>query len=276
MKLGAHESVAGGVSLAFGRAAEHGARSLQIFTRSARGWSSPPLDPSERRAFRRAARAARVPAIAHGSYLVNLASEDPLIRERSLGAVREELLRCEALGIGSLVFHPGSHASTRRGLRLVARGLDEVLTDLPGVRARICLEVTAGQGNCLGHRLEHLEEVLLQSGQADRLGVCLDTCHLFSAGYDLSTELGAEAVMDEAVRRFGRRRIRCFHLNDSQRPRGARVDRHAEIGRGAMGLAAFRFLVNDPRFRDTPAVLETPEPARYSRGLRLLHSLVRK
>ena len=276
MRLGAHESVAGGVSLAFGRAAEHGARSVQIFTRSARGWSSPPLAAEERRAFRRAARAARVPAIAHGSYLVNLASEDPVVRSRSLEAVRDELLRCEALGIPSLVFHPGSHSSLRRGLRLVARALDEVHRQVPEISTRVCLEVTAGQGNCLGHRLEHLEEILARVDAPGRVGVCLDTCHLFSAGYDLSSETGTEAVMDEAVRRFGQRRIRCFHLNDSLRPRGARVDRHAEIGRGSMGLAAFRFLVNDARFRRTPAVLETPDPGRYARGLRLLHSLIRK
>ncbi len=276
MKLGAHESVAGGVSLAFGRAEAHGAQAVQIFTRSARGWSAPPLQAEERRAFRRAARTARVPAIAHGSYLVNLASEDPLVRTRSLGAVREELQRCEALGIRSLVLHPGSHPSRRRGLRLVARALDEVHRSLPGLVAQVCLEVTAGQGNCLGHRLEEVEEILLRVEAPGRVGVCLDTCHLFSAGYDLSTERGTAAVVDEAVRRFGRRRIRCFHLNDSLRPRGARVDRHAEIGRGRIGLPAFRFLVNDARFRDTPAVLETPNPDRYASGLRLLHSLIRK
>jgi deoxyribonuclease-4 len=276
VKLGAHESVAGGVSLAFGRAAEHGARSVQIFTRSGRSWSSPPLAADERRAFRRAARSAQVPLLAHGSYLVNLASEDPVVRERSLETVREELLRCEALGIRSLVFHPGSHPATRRGLRLIAQALDEVHRSVPGLFTRICLEATAGQGNCLGHRLEHLEEILARVDAPGRVGVCLDTCHLFAAGYDLSSETGTEAVMDEAVRRFGRRRIRCFHLNDSLRPRGARVDRHAEIGRGAMGLPAFRYLVNDPRFQQTPAVLETPNPGRYARGLRLLHSLIRK
>jgi deoxyribonuclease-4 len=276
VKLGAHESVAGGVSLAFGRAAEHGARSVQIFTRSGRSWSSPPLAADERRAFRRAARSAQVPLLAHGSYLVNLASEDPVVRERSLETVREELLRCEALGIRSLVFHPGSHPATRRGLRLIAQALDEVHRSVPGLFTRICLEATAGQGNCLGHRLEHLEEILARVDAPGRVGVCLDTCHLFAAGYDLSSETGTKAVMDEAVRRFGRRRIRCFHLNDSLRPRGARVDRHAEIGRGAMGLPAFRYLVNDPRFQATPAVLETPNPGRYARGLRLLHSLIRK
>jgi deoxyribonuclease IV len=276
VRLGAHESVAGGVSLAVGRAAEHGARSVQIFTRSGRAWSSPPLGAEEGRAFRRAAREAGLPAIAHGSYLVNLASEDPIVRGRSLEAVREELLRCEALGIRSLVFHPGSHQSARRGLRLVARALDEVHRAVPGLSTRVCLEVTAGQGNCLGHRLEDLEEILARVDAPGRVGVCLDTCHLFAAGYDLSSQAGTEAVMDEAVRRFGQRRIRCFHLNDSARPRGARVDRHADIGRGAIGLPAFRYLVNDERFHQTPAVLETPDPGRYARGLRLLHSLIRK
>jgi len=276
VRLGAHESVAGGISLAFGRGVEHGARSIQIFTRSGRAWCCPPLAAEERRAFRRAARRVGVPAIAHGSYLVNLASEDPVVRARSLQAVREELLRCEALGIQTLVFHPGSHPSTRRGLRLVAQALDEVHRALPGLSTRVCLEVTAGQGNCLGHRLEHLEEILARVDAPGRVGVCLDTCHLFAAGYDLSSEAGTEAVMDEAARRFGRRRIRCFHLNDSLRPRGARVDRHADIGRGAIGLPAFRSLVNDARFQLTPAVLETPDPGRYARGLRLLHSLIRK
>ena len=147
------------------------------------------------------------------------------------------------------MLHPGSHPSRGRGLSLVARALDEVHRALPELRARVCLEVTAGQGHCLGHRLEELEEILHSVGAPGRVGVCLDTCHLFSAGYNLSTERGTGAVMDEAVRRFGRRRIRCFHLNDSLRPRGARVDRHAEIGRGQMGLPAFRFLVNDARFR---------------------------
>jgi deoxyribonuclease-4 len=276
VRLGAQESVAGGVSLAFARGEEHGARSVQVFTRTSRAWSSPPLTHEERRAFRREARRTGLPAIAHGSYLVNLASEDSLIRERSLETVSEELRRCEALGIRCLVLHPGSHPDRQRGLRLVARSLDEVHAATSDVRVRICLEGTAGQGNCLGHRLEELEEILCAVSAPDRLGICLDTCHLFSAGYDLSSPQATEHVLDEAVRRFGQRRIRCFHLNDSLRPRGARVDRHAEIGRGTMGLEGFRVLVNDWRFRQTPAVLETPHPQRYGRALRLLHSLVRK
>jgi len=274
MRLGAHTSTAGGICQAIARAHHHGGTSLQVFTRSARGWTSPPLAEDEARAFRRQARAAALAPIAHGSYLVNLATEDPQLRERSLSAVLDELQRCAALGIPSLVLHPGSHPHLRTGLRRVARALDDIHARTPGLLPRICLEVTAGQGNCLGWRLEHLEDVLMHASDASRLGICLDTCHLFAAGYDVSTEAGMTAVLDESIRRFGRRRIRCFHLNDSVGPLGCRKDRHAEVGRGAMGLRGFRALVNDARFPHTPAVLETPRPDRYRATLRRLQSLV--
>jgi len=273
MRLGAHTSTAGGISQAIARAHADGGQSLQVFTRSARGWTSPPLLQAEALSFRRQARARGLTPIAHGSYLVNLATEDPLLRERSLAAVVEELQRCAALGIASLVLHPGSHPDVRTGLRRVARSLDDIHARAPGLGPRVCLEVTAGQGNCLGWRLEHLEEILSRTRHASRLGICLDTCHLFAAGYDVSTEAGMMAVLDESIRRFGLRRIRCFHLNDSVGPLGCRKDRHAELGRGAMGLGGFRALVNDARFRHTPAVLETPRPDRTRETLRRLQSL---
>jgi deoxyribonuclease-4 len=276
LRIGAHASIAGGISRAVGRAHADGGQSLQVFTRSARGWTSPALDPVEARAFRRAARAHALPAIAHGSYLANLATPDPLLRRRSLAAVVDELLRCSVLGIPCLVLHPGSHPDLRTGLRLVARALDEIHAETPGIAPRICLEVTAGQGNCLGWRLEHLEEVLSLTAAPARVGVCLDTCHLFAAGYDISTARGMTAVLDESIRRFGRRRIRCFHLNDSVGPLGCRRDRHEEIGKGMLGLTAFRTLVNDGRFADSPGVLETPRPERYGMSLRLLQAMVRK
>ncbi len=275
MRLGAHTSIAGGISRAIARAYADGGSSLQVFTRSARGWTSPPLVEAEALSFRRQVRAGALTPIAHGSYLVNLATEDPLLRQRSLAAVVEELHRCADLGIPSLVLHPGSHPDVRTGLRRVARALDDIHARTPGLRPRVCLEVTAGQGNCLGWRLEHLEEVLFRTSDASRLGICLDTCHLFAAGYDVSTPAGMTAVLDESIRRFGLRRIRCFHLNDSVGPCGCRKDRHAEVGRGAMGLGGFRALVNDGRFPTTPAVLETPRPDRYRRTLRRLQALVR-
>ncbi len=274
MRLGAHTSIAGGISQAISRAHADGGRSLQVFTRSARGWTSPPLLEAEVLSFRRQARAGALTPIAHGSYLVNLATEDPLLRERSVSAVVDELQRCAALAIPSLVLHPGSHPDVRAGLRRVARALDDIHARTPGLRPRVCLEVTAGQGNCLGWRLEHLEEILLRTSSPSRLGICLDTCHLFAAGYDVSTRPGMTAVLDESIRRFGRRRIRCFHLNDSVGPLGCRKDRHAEVGCGAMGLRGFRALINDERFRHTPAVLETPRPDRYRATLRRLQSLV--
>jgi deoxyribonuclease IV len=275
MLLGTHTSIAGGISLAVARAHADGGECLQVFTRSARGWTSPPLLPAEARAFRAEARRFGLRAIAHGSYLVNLATEDSLLRERSLSAVVEELRRCEALAIPCLVLHPGSHPDVRVGLRRVARALDDIHAETRGLLPRICLEVTAGPGNCLGHRLEHLEEVLHLTQAPQRLGICLDTCHLFAAGYDVSTAEGMTAVLDEAVRRFGTRRIRCFHLNDSVGPLGCRRDRHAEIGRGMLGLAGFRALVNDTRFGDTPAVLETPRPEHSAATLRRLRAMVR-
>ena len=182
MRLGAHASIAGGISQSVARAHADGGRSFQIFTRSARGWTSPPLDAQEARAFRRASRTHALPAIAHGSYLANLATGDPVLRSRSLDAVVDELRRCDALGIPSLVLHPGSHPDLRAGLRHVARALDEIHAETGELRPRICLEVTAGQGNCLGWRLEQLEEILLLTRQSARVGICLDTCHIFAAG----------------------------------------------------------------------------------------------
>jgi deoxyribonuclease-4 len=276
MRIGAHESIAGGLRNAFVRAREHGAKSVQVFTQSARGWHSAPLDEDERRAFRAAARQTGVSAIAHGSYLVNLASEEPVLRERSICRTTDELTRSEQLGARYLVIHPGSHPDERRGLRLVAQGLDEVLSACRGFSARICLEVTAGQGNCLGWHFDHLAELLSRTRRGDRLGVCLDTCHLFAAGYDVSTPRGYAWVMEELEQAVGLARVKCFHLNDCKKPLGCRVDRHEEIGKGTLGLDAFRSLVNDPRFADAEAVLETPHPEHYRRAIRLLESLAGK
>ncbi len=273
MLIGAHESIAGGVSQAFARAMEHGGASLQIFTKNARGWNAPELSEQERRNFRGEARRSALPVIAHGSYLVNLGSEDPVIRGKSLHCVADELERCERLGVSDLVMHPGSNPDEARGLRVIADGLNEILAGAKGYRARISLEVTAGQGNCLGHRFEHLAAILDRVTREDRLGICLDTCHLFAAGYDLSTREGYEKVMAEFDDIVGLHRVRCFHLNDCKKPLGCRVDRHEEIGKGSLGLTAFRCLVNDPRFEHTVGVLETPFYERYGEAIQLLRSL---
>jgi deoxyribonuclease IV len=274
--LGAHESIAGGVSKAFARGVEHGALAIQLFTRTARGWSAPALTEEERAAFRGEARRTKLPVIAHGSYLCNLGSEDPVLRQRSIDAVVDELTRCERLGVDSLVIHPGSHPDEARGLNLIAQGLDEVHRRTPRFKAKICLEVTAGQGSCLGWRFEHLAAILDLVKREDRLGICLDTCHLHAAGYDLTRLGGYEKVMAQFDRTVGLARVRCFHLNDCKKPLGSRVDRHEEIGAGTIGLTAFRCLVNDPRFDGAVGVLETPFPERYPAALRLLQSLVER
>jgi deoxyribonuclease-4 len=273
VRIGAHESIAGGVSRALARAEEHGARSLQIFTKNARGWKAPPLTEEECLAFRAEVQRTGLPVVAHGSYLVNLGTEEPAQLEKSLDCVVEELTRCERLGIPILIFHPGGHPDERRGLTLISRALDAVHERTPRFQSRICLEVTAGQGNCLGWRFEHLAEILSQTRDAHRLGICLDTCHLFAAGYDLSTDEGYDEVMAACERTVGLERVHCIHLNDSKKPLGCRVDRHEELGKGALGLTPFRRLTNDARFVNTIGILETPFPERYGEALRLLESL---
>lgn len=275
MLIGAHESVAGGVSQALPRAEAHDAASVQIFTKSARAWNAPVLDAHERGRFRREVRRTRLPVIAHGSYLCNLASEDPAVRNRSIACLTDELTRCERLGVAWLVIHPGSHADEKTGLRLIAAALDHVHAVTPRFRSKICLEVTAGQGHCLGWRFEHLAEIFALVRRNNRLGVCLDTCHLHAAGYDLSSDDRYEEVFSRFEELLGLENVKCFHLNDSKKPLGSRVDRHAEIGKGTMGLDVFRRLVNDARFSQTVGVLETPVPENFGEGIRLLRSLER-
>jgi deoxyribonuclease-4 len=273
VRIGAHESVAGGVSRAFMRAEEHGAKALQIFTKTSRAWAAPPLSNDERKLFRNEAKRTRLPAIAHGSYLANLGTEDKALRKKSIACVVDELTRCERLGVAHLVMHPGGHPDEKKGLRLIARGLDEIHAACPRFQSRIALEVTAGQGNCLGWRFEHLAEILSLVRNPRRLSFCLDTCHLFAAGHDISTERGYEAVMTRFDALVGLDKVTCFHLNDCKKGLGCRVDRHEEIGKGALGLTPFRLLVNDPRFAEAIAVLETPFPERYGESIALLESL---
>jgi deoxyribonuclease-4 len=271
--IGAHVSIAGGVSRAFERAQSFEAKSLQIFTKTARGWLGSPLLDEERKAFKLEARRTGLPSIAHGSYLVNLATEDGPLRARSIQCLVDELTRCERLGIPTLVIHPGGHPDERRGLKLIAAALDDVHGQTRRFHARIALEVTAGQGNSLGWRFEHIAELLALTRAGDRLGVCLDTCHLYAAGYDISTPKRYEGVMAELDHLIGISRVSSLHLNDCKKPLGCRVDRHEEIGKGTLGITAFRCLVRDARFRDCVAVLETPFPERYGKAIRLLESL---
>jgi deoxyribonuclease-4 len=263
MLLGAHVPVAGGVvnGLLNGRAIA--ATAVQIFTRNQRTWRSAPMRADEARAFREARPASGVEVVlAHASYLINLASVLPDFRARSRKALAEEIRRCDTLGIRHAIVHPGAHmgAGERAGLRAVARSLDDVLERTRGRDVHVLLEVTAGQGSCLGHRFEHLAEVLARVRRPGRVGVCLDTCHLLAAGYDIATEAGYERTLAEFERVVGLEKLQAIHLNDSRRPLGSRVDRHAPIGAGFLGRPAFRRLLRDPRLRHVPMVAETPGP----------------
>ena len=261
-RLGAHMSIAGGLPRAVDRAKASRCEALQIFTKSAGQWRARPLPPDEIALFRRRVAETGIrPVVAHNSYLINVAAALPSLRDQSLASLREELDRAEALGLDGLVMHPGSYTSgtEKDGLRMIADALRRLLDERPDGRTKILLEHTAGQGTNLGHRFEHLAEIIDRLDGTPRVGVCLDTCHLLTAGYDICTPDGYRQTFEAFDRVVGLARIQAFHLNDSKKPCGSRVDRHEHIGKGCLGLDPFRWLLNDPRFRDLPMLLETPK-----------------
>lgn len=261
-RLGAHLSIAGGLPRAVDRAKASRCDALQIFTKSAGQWRARPLPPEEIALFRRRVEETAIrPVIAHNSYLINVAAALKSLRRQSIASLGEELDRAESLALDGLVMHPGSYTTgtERDGLRLIADALTRLLDERPNGRTRILLEHTAGQGTNLGHRFEHLAEIIDRLGGTSRVGVCIDTCHLLAAGYDICTPAGYRQTFDELNRVVGIDRIQAFHLNDSKKPCGSRVDRHEHIGKGCLGLDPFRWLLNDPRFNDLPMLLETPK-----------------
>jgi deoxyribonuclease-4 len=260
-RLGAHLSIAGGLPRAIDRAVASRCEALQIFTKSVGQWRARPLPAEEVALFRARARETRLPIVAHNSYLINIAAADEALRAKSIAALGEEIDRADVLGLDGLVMHPGSYTSgsEEQGLALVADGLSLLLRERPGSRVRILLEHTAGQGTNLGHRFEHLGAILERLDGSPRVGVCLDTCHLLAAGYDLSSEQGYRSTFQEFERLVGLDRLAAFHLNDSKKPCGSRVDRHEHIGKGCLGLEPFRRILNDRRFASLPMLLETPK-----------------
>jgi deoxyribonuclease-4 len=260
--FGAHMSIAGGLHHAVLAAQKYQCDTVQLFTKNASQWVGrvPPED--EVRLFRKLLRQSRLRfPMAHDSYLINLASPDDVLYRKSIEAFVDEMHRAEQLGLRYLVTHPGAclDSSEDSGLNRVAAALDEVHARCAGFRVMVLLETTAGQGTTLGHRFEHLGRILSLVRQPERLGVCFDTCHVFAAGYALYPEPEYRATMRAFDRAVGLSRLRAFHVNDSLKPFGSRVDRHAHIGRGEIGLEAFRLLVNDRRFRHRPMILETPK-----------------
>ena len=276
MILGAHASVEKGLHSIFDIAAADGADCIQIFSKPSQRWSVPALKPDEIDAFRRARSAAGdPPVLVHDSYLINLASPDPEKLERSIEAYAQELKRCEDLGIRDLNMHPGSatDGDESAGLERCADAFLEAYLLAGDPPVRTVIEATAGQGTNLGYRFEHLRDLLARVWDPDRFGVCIDTCHIYAAGYDWSTPKGYEQTWQTFDEIVGLDQLAWFHINDSKKPLSSRVDRHAEIGLGEIGLEPFRWLVNDARFEHIPSVLETPNN-RMKENLEVLRSLV--
>ncbi len=255
-------SIAGGVSEALARGHSIGCECVQIFTKSSRQWFAKPYSAEEVAAFKQRHRETGIAAIiAHDSYLLNLGAPDKALRKRSVEGLADELNRCELLGVPYLVVHPGAHvgAGEDAGLRTIAASIDEAHSACTGYRTRIALENTAGQGSNLGYRFEQLRRIFELVKESERLALCFDTEHAFAAGYDLSTAEGYERTFTELGEHIPLARVVAFHLNDSVKPFHSRVDRHAHIGHGHIGLEAFRRLVNDRRFFGLPMCLETPK-----------------
>ena len=260
-------SIAGGVAQALRRGKKIGCDVIQLFTKNANQWRAKPLDPDAVEAFHQARNETGItPIAAHDSYLINLASPDEELYKRSQEALWEEMQRAEVLGIPYLVMHPGSHRGSgeQEGLYRIARGINLLhyrRQDIPDmdITVQILLETTAGQGNTLGCRFEHFTRIIEMVEEDERVGVCLDTCHCFAAGYDISTAEGYEATIGALDRIVGLDRLKLIHLNDSKGAVGTRVDRHEQIGQGYLGIKPFRLLLQDNRLADIPLILETPK-----------------
>ena len=269
-------SIAGGFVRAVERGVDLGCTAIQIFVKNASQWRARPLGAAEAAAFRSAHRASGIgPLVAHSTYLINLAARHPAVRERSRALTGVELDRCAALGAGALIVHPGAHlgAGEERGLERVARSLDRVLAGRERQPVRLLLELTAGQGSLLGYRLEQLRRIIEMTDHPRKLGVCVDTCHAFAAGYALHTPDGYRAFWDELDAGLGRERLGAIHLNDSRAGLGSRRDRHANIGQGAIGLDTFARLLHDPALAAVPKIIETPSDDDFSGHRRDLEEL---
>jgi deoxyribonuclease-4 len=281
-EVGAHVSIAGGLPLALERAAALQCGTAQIFVKSHRQWAARPLLEAEVRAFAAARRRTGLRVVfAHASYLLNLAAPAPGPWSQAVDAFTDELERAEALGLAWVVVHPGAHVGdgVEIGLTRIVRALDTVTARTAGYRVKVALENTAGAGSVIGRNFAELGAILGRARRPERLGVCIDTCHLFVAGYDLRTAAGYARAIDECAAAVGLARVLAFHVNDAKAPFASGLDRHEHIGAGHLGLAPFRYLMNDARFARTPKVLETPKepaPAADVKNLATLRRLRRR
>jgi deoxyribonuclease-4 len=255
-------SIAGGVDKALWRGKNVGCNIIQLFTKNANQWHAKTLTPEEIEVFHNAQQQTGIrPVAAHNSYLINLASPDKRLYERSIEALWQELSRAEILGIPYLVMHPGSYVGSgeKEGLNRIVQGINLLYQMAKGMKVMVLLETTAGQGTNLGYRFVHFAKIIEMIEKDEKIGVCFDTCHVFASGYDLSTPTGYEATFEEFHRIIGLDRLKIIHINDSKTPCGTRIDRHEHIGQGAIGSEFFRILLHDTRFKNIPAILETPK-----------------
>lgn len=262
--LGAHMSVSGGVHTGVDRATSIGCTALQVFTKNNNQWAGKPFTENDITLYKQKISAARIaPVVSHDSYLINLCATNPDILKKSRNAFIDELERCEQLGIPLLNFHPGSHlgAGNEEGIKRICESLNIVHDNTKNFAVKSVLEATAGQGTNVGYKFEHLRAIIDGVENPERMAVCIDTCHIFAAGYDIATEKGYEETFNQFDEIIGLDRLVAFHVNDSKKDLGSHVDRHEHIGKGAIGLEGFRFLMNDERFAHIPKILETPKSA---------------
>lgn len=260
--LGAHMSTSGGVHTAVDRATSIGCTALQVFTKNNNQWNAKPLTDDDTQNYKRKiAEASIAPVVSHDSYLINLCAMNPDILKKSRAAFIDELTRCEQLGIQILNFHPGAHggAGEEEGIKKIIESLNIAHQETKGFNVLSTVEATAGQGTAIGYKFEHLEKIINGVDEPKRMAVCIDTCHIFAAGYELRTEEGYTKTFREFDDVVGLDRLATFHVNDSKKGLGAHVDRHEHIGKGMIGTVGFTFLMNDKRFVNIPKILETPK-----------------
>jgi deoxyribonuclease-4 len=277
--IGAHISTKGGLCSVFERAAAIDASAVALFAKNGNQWKGKELTTEECANF--AAQRTVTPMLTHASYLINLATTNKEFHRKSIAAMIDELDRAERLGIHAVVLHPGAHmgAGAEAAIDQIARSLDVIHAAIPNHRVVTLLETAAGQGSCVGCTFEELGQMLARVDDKRRVGICFDTCHVFAAGYDLRTRTGYKRAIDEVEEHVGLENVGAFHLNDSKKPLGSRVDRHEHIGKGELGLAPFRYLLNDERFARIPKVLETPKTVETESDLeniRTLRSLIKR
>ena len=280
--FGDNMSIAGGLYKALERGGKINCRTIQIFTKNNNQWKAKKIPDKELLRFHSFYNKSRIsPVVAHDSYLINLASPDPVLHRKSIDAFFIEMERCEKLGNSYLVFHPGAHVGSgeKAGLKKIAQSINLLLKKGKGFKVSLLLETTAGQGTTLGYKFDHLAEIIKMVRQKKSIGVCVDTCHIFAAGYDITTPKGYKKTFETFNKMIGLDKLKVIHLNDSRKELGSRVDRHEHIGKGFLGLKPFQFLVNDKRFVDIPKILETPKGPDLKEdveNLKVLKGLIKK